>query len=85
MAAMRESVAREGNERAELKQAVRERMWTLLEEKRVAVFPGAPGRIQNFVGAEVAARRLGSLPEWRRASVVKATPDAPSSRCRPWR
>jgi 5-formyltetrahydrofolate cyclo-ligase len=59
------------------KQAVRERVWALLEGEGAARFPGARGRIPNFVGAEGAAERLGGLPEWRDARVVKSNPDAP--------
>lgn len=59
------------------KQEVRERVWSLLERREAARFPGARGRIPNFIGAERAADRLGSLPEWREARVVKANPDAP--------
>lgn len=59
------------------KQAVRERVWTLLEHERAARFPGARGRIPNFVGAEAAADRLVQLPEWRAAQVIKANPDMP--------
>jgi 5-formyltetrahydrofolate cyclo-ligase len=59
------------------KQAVRERVWSLLERERVGRFPGVRGRIPNFVGAERAADRLSELPEWRSARVVKANPDAP--------
>jgi 5-formyltetrahydrofolate cyclo-ligase len=59
------------------KQAVRERIWSLLERERVGRFPGTRGRIPNFVGAERAAERLSELPEWRSARVVKANPDAP--------
>jgi 5-formyltetrahydrofolate cyclo-ligase len=59
------------------KQAVRERVWALLERERVARFPGAQGRIPNFAGAPAAAARLASLPAWRAARVVKANPDAP--------
>jgi 5-formyltetrahydrofolate cyclo-ligase len=43
----------------------------------VARFPGAEGRIPNFVGAEAAAERLRARPEWARASTVKANPDSP--------
>jgi 5-formyltetrahydrofolate cyclo-ligase len=64
-------------ETARAKQAVRERVWALLERERVARFPGAEGRIPNFAGASAAAGRLASLPEWRAARVVKANPDAP--------
>lgn len=61
---------------ARAKQEVRERMWRLLEERGVARFPGAWGRIPNFQGAEEAARCLAALPEWRAARVLKANPDA---------
>jgi 5-formyltetrahydrofolate cyclo-ligase len=59
------------------KQAVRERVWSLLTERRVARFPGARGRIPNFIGAEAAARRLAGTPAWKAAQVVKCNPDAP--------
>jgi 5-formyltetrahydrofolate cyclo-ligase len=59
------------------KQAVRERVWALLERERVARFPGAEGRIPNFAGAPAAAARLASHPAWRAARVLKANPDAP--------
>lgn len=45
-------------ETARAKQAVRERVWALLERERMARFPGATGRIPNFAGAPVAAARL---------------------------
>jgi 5-formyltetrahydrofolate cyclo-ligase len=61
----------------ERKQAVRERVWTLLEEAGASRFPGAPGRIPNFPGAEAAADRLAELPEWKEARAIKANPDAP--------
>jgi 5-formyltetrahydrofolate cyclo-ligase len=64
-------------ETARAKQAVRERVWALLERERVVRFPGAEGRIPNFAGASAVAGRLASLPEWRAARVVKANPDAP--------
>ena len=52
-------------------------MWSLLERERIARFPGARGRIPNFAGAERAAALLAEQPEWARAKVVKANPDAP--------
>jgi len=61
----------------EAKQAVRERVWERLEREGAARFPGARGRIPNFVGAEAAAKRLASTKEWADASVVKANPDSP--------
>ncbi|HME96449.1 MAG TPA: 5-formyltetrahydrofolate cyclo-ligase [Methylomirabilota bacterium] len=59
------------------KQATRERVWSLLTERRVARFPGAVGRIPNFVGAEAAARRLAQSSAWQAARVIKCNPDAP--------
>jgi 5-formyltetrahydrofolate cyclo-ligase len=64
-------------EAARAKQAIRERVWALLESERAARFPGAEGRIPNFAGALNAAARLASLPQWRAARVVKSNPDAP--------
>jgi hypothetical protein len=40
-------------EAARAKQAVRERVWGLLEHERVTRFPGAKGRVPNFAGAPV--------------------------------
>jgi 5-formyltetrahydrofolate cyclo-ligase len=57
------------------KQAVRERVWQLLERSGVALPPGAYGRIPMFEGADAAADRLTGLPEWQAARVVKANPD----------
>jgi 5-formyltetrahydrofolate cyclo-ligase len=57
------------------KQAVRERVWQLLERSGVALPPGAYGRIPMFGGADAAADRLVGLPEWQAARVVKANPD----------
>jgi 5-formyltetrahydrofolate cyclo-ligase len=59
------------------KQAVRELVWRRLQEHAAARFPGAWGRIPNFVGAEAAAERLAASPDWQRASVVKVNPDSP--------
>jgi 5-formyltetrahydrofolate cyclo-ligase len=59
------------------KQRVRERAWTRLERARVALFPGARGRIPNFKGAALAAERLAATPEWQRARALKCNPDAP--------
>src|SRR6266496_6296010 len=59
------------------KQDCRERVWALLEERGAARFPGARGRIPNFIGAEAAAANLAGLGEWRSARVVKSNPDSP--------
>jgi len=56
------------------KQAIRERMWSLLEREQV-VPPGVHGRIPSFFGADRAADRLATLPVWHAARVIKAVPD----------
>jgi 5-formyltetrahydrofolate cyclo-ligase len=59
------------------KAALRDEVWTALPTAGAARFPGAYGRIPNFVGAERAAERLRGTGPWRRAATVKANPDAP--------
>ncbi|GAA1253212.1 5-formyltetrahydrofolate cyclo-ligase [Prauserella halophila] len=58
------------------KQAARESVWQLLEERQAAP-AGVRGRIPAFFGADDAADRLAALPEWTGARVVKAVPDRP--------
>jgi 5-formyltetrahydrofolate cyclo-ligase len=58
------------------KAALREEAWSALQAAKVARFPGAPGRIPNFTGAERAAERLRGLPAWQAARTVKANPDS---------
>lgn len=66
------------------KQAIRERIWALLEQRRAARFPGAQGRIPNFVGAERCAAWLAEVEAWRQARAIKVNPDSPQMavRCR---
>jgi 5-formyltetrahydrofolate cyclo-ligase len=59
------------------KAALRDEVWRALWSARAARFPGAEGRIPNFVGAEAAAERLRSTAAWQRAATVKANPDSP--------
>jgi 5-formyltetrahydrofolate cyclo-ligase len=60
------------------KQALRVRVWTLLERRGVGRFPlPLTDRIPNFAGAAEAADRLAALPEWRAAKRLKCNPDAP--------
>ncbi len=59
------------------KNDIRKRIWRILEKEGIALFPGAQGRIPNFKGAEMAARLLSTLPEWRSAKHIKANPDSP--------
>ncbi len=58
------------------KAAVRDRIWKRLVDANVNVGP-AFDRIPNFVGADLAAKRLSDLDEWRRARVIKCNPDPP--------
>ena len=58
------------------KAALRQEVWAQLSAARVARFPGAPGRIPNFTGAEAAAQRLRGLEPWQEARTLKANPDA---------
>jgi 5-formyltetrahydrofolate cyclo-ligase len=58
------------------KAIVRDRVWSRLVETEVNVGP-VFDRIPNFVGADVAAKRLGELDAWKRARVVKCNPDPP--------
>jgi 5-formyltetrahydrofolate cyclo-ligase len=58
------------------KAQLREQIWSELREHRLARFPGARGRIPNFVGAEAAAQRLRATEVWQRARTLKCNPDA---------
>jgi len=59
------------------KQEIRERVWSLLQSERVARFPGARGRIPNFIGAERCAAHVAELEVWQAAQSIKANPDSP--------
>jgi 5-formyltetrahydrofolate cyclo-ligase len=59
------------------KAQLREEVWSALAASKAARFPGAAGRIPNFVGAEAAAERLRGVAVWRDARNVKANPDSP--------
>ena len=56
------------------KQALRVRMWDLLERERV-VEVGVHGHIPAFAGAEAAAARLARLAVWQASRVIKSVPD----------
>jgi 5-formyltetrahydrofolate cyclo-ligase len=58
------------------KAALREEVWGALTAARAARFPGAKGRIPNFVGAEAAAERLRATPAWADARTLKSNPDS---------
>jgi 5-formyltetrahydrofolate cyclo-ligase len=59
------------------KNELREKVWSQLQEKKVARFPGAEGRIPNFIGAEACARVLAQTEFWHKAKVLKSNPDSP--------
>jgi len=59
------------------KGTIRQKVWSRLQEERVALFPGARGRIPNFRGAAEAAERLAGTREWKQARTIKCNPDAP--------
>jgi 5-formyltetrahydrofolate cyclo-ligase len=63
--------------RMKTKDAFREEIWDLLQKKKVARFPGATGRIPNFIGAEACAQVLSETPLWEKATVLKSNPDSP--------
>jgi 5-formyltetrahydrofolate cyclo-ligase len=58
------------------KDMVRHAVWRRLEEGGDAVGP-AWSMIPNFVGADVAAWRLGQTDAWKMAKTVKTNPDHP--------
>jgi 5-formyltetrahydrofolate cyclo-ligase len=59
------------------KQQLRERIWAELTRRRLGRFPfPLTDRIPNFRGAEAAAQRLATLPEWTAARRLKCNPDA---------
>jgi 5-formyltetrahydrofolate cyclo-ligase len=59
------------------KARLRDEVWAGLRTAKAARFPGADGRIPNFVGAEAAAERVRDVSAWRSAHTVKANPDSP--------
>jgi 5-formyltetrahydrofolate cyclo-ligase len=59
----------------ELKTALRERVWNLLEQHDATLDPDVHGRIPNFRGAQAAADLLAELPAWKSSRVIKSGPD----------
>src|SRR5437588_13019385 len=59
------------------KAVLRDEIWAALRAAKATRFPGAEGRIPNFVGAEPAAERLRGTDRWQTAGTVKANPDSP--------
>jgi 5-formyltetrahydrofolate cyclo-ligase len=72
-----------GNETVRKKEQLRNEIWTLLEQKKVAIFPlPVRGRIPNFIGSDEAARLVRTLPEWKKAKIVFCCPDSPQKKIR---
>jgi len=64
----------------ELREGLRRRVWDLLEERGVAVFPRpVHGRIPSFKGADEAAARLINELKGKRIEAVFVNPDAPQA------
>ena len=59
------------------KDDIRESVWEILQKKKVARFPGAVGRIPNFIGAEACTKQLAETRYWKAARVLKINPDSP--------
>lgn len=58
------------------KDSLRRRVWGELESRGVGIEP-IWSAISNYIGAEIAAEKLASLPFWKTAKVVKCNPDPP--------
>lgn len=79
MNAMKEKAEEEFSKlRTPWKWVIRKRIWDLLEAKDIARPPRpVHHRIPNFDGADRAAARLSTLPEFIEAKCVKVNPDTP--------
>jgi len=61
---------------SEEKQRIREKIWRLMRERNLAIFPlPCYGRIPNFLGSDKAATKVSQLEEWKKARVIVANPD----------
>ncbi len=57
------------------KDQLRTEIWSLLKQQAASI--GDPfGHIPNFVGADLAAERLATLPIWQQAKTIKCNPDS---------
>lgn len=81
---MKEAATKEYSKlRTPWKWRIRKAVWDYLEERDVARFPRpVHHRIPNFAGADAAADRLATLPEFEEARTVKVNPDTPQRRVR---
>ncbi len=58
------------------KDKLRTEIWSLLKQQAASVGDSF-GHIPNFVGAQVAAEKLATLPMWQQAKTIKCNPDSP--------
>ncbi|XP_068658515.1 5-formyltetrahydrofolate cyclo-ligase-like protein COG0212 [Aristolochia californica] len=73
----------EANDSKAWKWRIRKRIWNLMEAENIAQNPRpVHHRIPNFVGAALAAKRLGELEAFRAAACVKVNPDSPQKQVR---
>lgn len=62
------------------KKEIREYIWNFLEENKLGRFPfPLKNRIPNFKGAEKAAAFVFTMPEYKKAKVIKVNPDSPQA------
>ncbi|KAJ8434550.1 hypothetical protein Cgig2_001182 [Carnegiea gigantea] len=81
-AAEREMISGDEDPKA-WKWRIRKRVWDLMEAESIAQFPRpVHHRIPNFVGAHIAANKLGELEVFRSANCVKVNPDSPQKQVR---
>src|ERR1700746_687223 len=59
------------------KEEIRGKIGSRLQQKKVSRFPGAKGRIPNFIGAEACAQIVSQIQFWQKAKVLKVNPDSP--------
>lgn len=84
MKAVEEAEARgETGDRGAWKWAIRKRVWDFMEANNIAANPRpVHHRIPNFVKAELTAKQVEQLPEFRAARWVKVNPDSPQKEVR---
>ena len=58
------------------KDKLRTEIWSLLKQQAASVGDSF-GHIPNFVGAQMAAKKLAALPIWQQAKTIKCNPDSP--------
>ena len=59
------------------KHEVRETIWKYMEENNLVSFPRpCYGRIPNFLGSQVAGKKLKTLAEWKNVKTLFSAPDS---------